>query len=75
MASATRPTVEKAGSPRTSLKIVGSDDSREALLKDVVRGINEGIDGMQPVDRKRAIADIHAIAENVRKRQAKSAGR
>ena len=75
MASATRPTVEKAGSPRVSLKVVRSEDSRETLLNDVMREMNAGLDGMKSTDRKRAIADIHAIAENVRKRQAKSTGR
>ena len=70
MASATRPILRKTGSMKTAVKVAHSGDSRETLLKDVMREINAGLDGMLPGDRKRAITGIHTIAENVRKRQA-----
>jgi hypothetical protein len=75
MASATRPRIQAAGSLKTAIKVAQSGDSREKLLKDVMREINAGLENMSPLDRKRAVTGIHSIAENVRKRQVKSAGR
>ena len=65
--------VRESGPRNTAVKVAHSGDSRDKLLKDVMREINAGLEGMPPVDRKRAIKDIHAIAENVRQRQVKSA--
>ncbi len=50
-------------------------DSYESLLADVMREIDGGLSQMTEADRSGAIAQIHAIAENVRSRQEQSAGR
>jgi hypothetical protein len=75
MASATAPRIRatdprKAAIRNPAAKIPHSGDSREKLLKDVMREIGIGLEGMNPSERTRAIAEIHSIAENVRKRQA-----
>jgi hypothetical protein len=74
MASATRPRIRGTHSLKTAVKIPAakisqSGDSREKLLKDVMREIGVGLEGMSPIERTRAIAGIHSIAENVQKRQ------
>jgi len=75
MAIATRQKVWKSGSLKTAGKVARSGDSRAKLLKDVMREINAGLDAMTPSDRKSSITGIHAIAETVRQRRAKSVGR
>jgi len=52
-----------------------SGDSYQNLLADVMREMNGGLSEMPEAERTSAIAQIHAIAENVRKRQEQSAGR
>ena len=46
-----------------------SGDSYQSLLADVMREINDGLSEMPETERATAVAQIHAIAENVRKRQ------
>jgi hypothetical protein len=70
MASATRPDIRRTHSVKAATKSAPSGDSREKLLKDVMREIGVGLEGMSSPDRLRAIAEIHSIAENVRTRQA-----
>ena len=70
MASATRPRIRRTHSLNAPARISQSGDSREKLLKDVMREIGIGLEGMSPTERTRAITDIHSIAENVQKRQA-----
>jgi hypothetical protein len=75
MASATAPRIQgtaprKAGVRKPAAQITQSGDSRENLLKDVMHEIGIGLEGMNPSERNSAIAEIHSIAENVRKRQA-----
>jgi hypothetical protein len=75
MATVARPRIREVSS-RTATESASaanasqSGDSREQLISDVLREINAGIDEMPAGERTRAIADIHAIAENVRKRRA-----
>jgi len=52
-----------------------SGDSREKLLADLMREADVNLDRMPAAERARALAEIHAIAEGVRKRQEQSAGR
>ncbi len=75
MASAARPRIRsthrlKAVVKSQPVKISPSGDSVELLLHDVVREIGVGLEKMSPSERTKAIMGIHAIAENVRKRQA-----
>jgi hypothetical protein len=50
-------------------------DSYQNLLADVMSEVNSGLAEMPAAERSGAIAQIHAIAENVRKRQEQSTGR
>jgi hypothetical protein len=70
MASATRPRIRSTNSLKAPARISPSGDSREKLLKDVMREIGVGLEGMSPTERAHALADIHSIAENVQKHQA-----
>ena len=75
MASATAPRIRgtlplKAAVRISAAKTPQSGDSREELLKDVMCEIGIGLEGMCTSERTHAIAKIHSIAENVRKRQA-----
>ena len=75
MASVTRPRIQGSRSLKATAKVAQSGDSREKLLKDVMREMNIGLDEMSPTERASAIANIHAIAENIRKRQVESVAR
>ena len=44
-------------------------DSYDGLLADVMSEMNAELSKMSGPDREEAIGEIHAIAENVRKRQ------
>jgi hypothetical protein len=75
MASATAPRIRgthplKAAVRTQAAGISQSGDSREKLLQDVMHEIGIGLDGMNSSERAGAMAEIHSIAENVRKRQA-----
>ncbi len=48
----------------------GAADSYDSLLSDVMSEMTVGLAKMSPQDREEAIAEIHTIAKNVRKRQA-----
>ena len=48
----------------------GIADSYDSLLADVMSEMNAGLSKMSGPEREEAVAEIHAIAENVRKRQA-----
>lgn len=48
-----------------------SQDSYEKLLEDVTSEMDAGLSQMSARKRSKAVAEIHAIAENVRLRRAK----
>lgn len=48
----------------------GTADSYDGLLADVMSEMTIGLSKMSKPEREEAICEIHAIAENVRKRQA-----
>ena len=59
---------------RTSAVASCAGDSHEKLLDDIMHEVSAGLEGMPTIQRTRAIVKIHSIAEDVRNRQAKSAG-
>jgi hypothetical protein len=60
---------------KTDVAASRDGDSHDKLLNDVMREVSAGLEKMPATKRSRAIAKIHSIAENVRSRQAQSAGR
>jgi hypothetical protein len=74
MAVAEKSKNRNSGPIKTAGKTAHSGDSREKLLKDVMREMNVELDKKSPSERASAIKEIHSIAVSVRQSRAKSSG-
>ena len=67
-------TKKQIAAGKRSNPVPAGKDSHRLLLADVMSAVNNSLANKAEPDHAQAVARIHAIAENVRKGQARSSG-